>query len=124
MGALVITKDSWLGCSHQVAPGAGLANNGLASKLVVSGVEVMLAGDLDSVSIGATACPVVTDESKGTTKCSTTTVRTSGDATKLRVGGEAVLTEDAGGHTDGKPPPPPGPTYSVIDPRQTKLRTV
>ena len=40
------------------------------------------------------------------------------------VDGTPVLTEDTAGHTNGKPPPPPGPTYSVIDPRQTKLRTV
>lgn len=123
MGALVIAKDSWLGCTHQIAPGAGLANKGLASKLRVDGVQVMLAGDLASVSISATACPVVTDDSKGVAKCTTTTTRTAGDATKLLVDGVAVLTEDTAGHTNGKPPPPPGPTYSVIDPRQTKLRT-
>jgi hypothetical protein len=120
MGALVITKDSWLSCSHGPPPGANIANNGVPSKLRVDGVEVMLVGDLAGVAVSN--CPQ--PESSSTLPCEVAT-RTSGDAQKLTVGGTAVLTADTGGTTTGLPaPPPPAKGFLVTDPRQTRLRTV
>jgi hypothetical protein len=121
MAALVITKDSWLSCSHGPPPGANVANNGLPSKLKVDGVEVMLAGDL----AGATVSNCPQPNSSNSKACLAVVSRTSGDAQKLRVGGSAVLTDDTGGTTDGLPAPlPPAKGFSVSDPRQTKLMTV
>ncbi|MBH0053130.1 MULTISPECIES: hypothetical protein [unclassified Salinibacterium] len=121
MGKLVLTKSSLLVCSHPT-PGVGIANNGLASSLIVGGSPALLVGDLVGASVAG-----CTQATSNTTKPCTivVTVAAGSAATKLTVGGLAVLFDSAAGITDGLPVVvPPATNFSVSDAKQSKLRTV
>ena len=121
MARAVITKASWLSCSHGSAPVTSVGNNGLPAKLIVAGSAVMLAGDLAAATVSG--CPQPT--SSGSKPCSAVVSRTAGEASKLTVAGAAVLTDATAGATDGLPvPPPPATGFAVDDARQTKLKAV
>jgi len=90
----VLTASSTVSCGHP--PGAVPVQS--TAKLRVGTAAVLVKTDIDSKSTdGACGIPVPV---QGNKKCTTTTV-SQGMATKLTVGGNAVMLEGLLGSTDG-----------------------
>jgi hypothetical protein len=96
--ASVMTTGGEVKCGH--GPGKVTLGSG-ASKLQVNDKAVLLKNDVDAKKVSG--CTTVTDTSKSLQQCGEASVAT-GTASKLTVGGAAVLLESLKGKTDGKPP--------------------
>jgi hypothetical protein len=111
----VLTTASSVRCGHQGT--VGIASD---AKLKVGGNPVLRPSSIQGKDI--TAC--ITPDSNTATKCRRVALVTGGAASKLRVGGQAVVLESLTGSTDGLPPVPPGPGQPLgpVQAIQTKLR--
>ena len=89
---LVLTNASIITCSH-----AATALLTSSAKLKVSDSPVLLDGDPIPLKPGA-----CTQVGSGMTPCTTLTIAT-GQSTKLKVGGKAVLLQSITGSTNGSP---------------------
>jgi hypothetical protein len=94
----VLTVGSTLVCAHQGT--VTLVQS--QSLLKVAGNAVLVQGDVDGKTISGCATPV----SMTSKPCTTVVSMMLGTATKLKVGGKAVLLETAMGMTDGVTPAP------------------
>jgi hypothetical protein len=108
----VLTVASTLVCAHQ----GTISLSQSQTLLKVAGKSVLVQGDVDGKSISGCSTPT-TSSSK---PCMTAVSMTLGAATKLKVGGKAVLLETAMGITDGVPPG----LWSVQTAGQTKLDAI
>ncbi len=108
----VLNKGSAITCLHQgtVQLTAG------QTLLKVDGQAVLLQGDLE----GATISGCTTPASPASKPCTTVVSMSVGAATKLKVGGKAVLLDTAAGTTDGVTPVPTN-FWIVQSAKQTKL---
>jgi hypothetical protein len=102
----VLTTASEVGCGKQ-----GKANPRGESKLTVNGSPVLTKGGVAGQAISS--CGTVTNTS-GMKQCTTVAAVATGEATKLKVGGQAVLLDSLTGTTDGtgepgSPLPPASP---------------
>lgn len=94
----VLTTGSTVKCAHQGTVKLTASQN----KLKIGGKAVLVQGDLD----GATISGCTTPSSQSSSPCKSVTSMIQGAATKLKVGGMAVLLDTAMGLTDGVPPAP------------------
>lgn len=96
----VLTTDSDIQCPH--TPGQlqfGSVNN----KLKVQGKTVLLKSDILNALVSN--CPNVTSGTSSQ-QCLNVTNVTQGEASKLKVGGVAVMLDTLAGDTNGFPPKP------------------
>jgi hypothetical protein len=110
-----LTTASTVKCGHGGT--VGVASD---AKLKVAGNPLLRRSSIEGKDI--TACS--TPDSNTATKCRKVALVTAGEASKLRVGGQAVVLESLTGSTDGLPPVPPGPGQPLgpVQALQTKLR--
>jgi len=109
--ARVLTSAAVITCSHQT----GVVTVRASQQVLTAGRQaVLVRSDLDGAKIARCSND---DPSKGLTPCTTTGAPSAGLATNLSVGDEAVLTEEATGTTDSKPPG----TWAVHSPGQAVL---
>ena len=111
----VLTTASTVQCGH-----GGTVRIASDAKLEVGGNPVLRQSSIEGKNI--TAC--VTPDSNTATKCRKVALIAGGAASKLRVGGQAVVLESLTGSTDGLPAVPPGPGQPLgpVQAIQTKLR--
>lgn len=103
-GSHVLTADSIIHCPH--SPGK-LALTGITHKLTVQGKPVLVKADILATSVQG--CPNPTSSPPPSHTCTKINSVSSGEATKLKVGGVPVMLDTLAGLTDGFPPPPPPP---------------
>lgn len=109
--ALVLSGNAVIRCSHQGTVRATPSQQGLK----VDGTAVLVESDLTSATISGCTN---TDARAGQVPCASITSIVAGVATKLKVGGKAVVLEGASGITSSTPPG----TFSVSSAGQSKLR--
>ena len=114
--ASVLTTASRVACPH----GGAVSTSG-QSRLRVLDAPVLRQDGVAGRALDSN-CAVVTDPNTSTLKCATVAAVTAGQATKLKVGGAAVLLDTLAGTTNGTPPPT-GATLSATA-GQAKLRAV
>jgi hypothetical protein len=113
----VLTESSSISCDHPPTGGGPLVTTAAAvGPLKVAGATV-LCGSLAPTTIDP-GCSI--QPSQSTAPCIATTSQSGGTSAVLKVAGQAVLLETAGGETAGKPSP--GNTWSVKDANQTILK--
>ena len=112
----VLTQGSTLKCLHQ---GTVVLKAG-QTKLTVDGQAVLVEGDLDGAMISGCLTPNAPAATPPTKPCMTVVSVTTPAATKLKIGGKAVLLETAAGMTDGILPAPTN-LWKVETAGQTKL---
>lgn len=101
-------------CSH----GGTISFTSGSSKLTVGGAAVVVSGQEAGVTISA--CPAQTSSSPPVSSpCTVTSSATQGVSTKLTVGGQGVILDNAQGSTVN--PSVPGGTWSISAPGQSKL---
>jgi hypothetical protein len=118
----VLTIDSTITCPHG-GPGT-LTFPGVNNKLKVQGKSVLLTTDLtDPAKTMVSGCipPPPPPPSK---KCSLVKSITSGEASKLKVGGIPVLLDTLIGLTDGLPVPPDPTKDMTVTKVQNKLTAI
>jgi hypothetical protein len=113
----VLTEGSTVKCSHS---GSVQLKAG-QSHLKVGGKAVLIKGDLASSPISSCSTTLVT-ATPPSSPCLLTTSANGGEATKLKVGGVAVLLESVNGETSGIVAGTAQQTWSVTDVGQTKLK--
>ena len=91
--ATVLTTASQLACSH----GGSVTLTGGRSLLTVGGKPVL--ARLDVVGKGVSGC--ITPDTSSTKRCTMVTSLLAGESSRLSAGGQAVLTTEARGLTDG-----------------------
>jgi hypothetical protein len=91
--ATVLTTGSQLACSH----GGSVTLSGGRAALTVNGKPVL--ARLDVVGRTVSGCP--TPATSSSKPCTTVASLLAGESTRLTAGGQAVLTTDARGLTDG-----------------------
>jgi hypothetical protein len=111
-----LTTASSVQCGHGGT--VGIASD---AKLKVGGKPVLRRSSIQGKDI--TAC--ITPDSNTATKCRKVALVTGGEASKLQVGGQAVVLETLTGSTNGLPAVPPGPGQPLgpVQAVQTKLLT-
>lgn len=110
--AMVLTTGSRLGCSH----GGSVTLTGGRSALTVDGKPVLARLDV----LGAVVSGCGTPATSSTKPCTAVTSLIAGEATRLSVGGQKVLTTGARGLTDGVSADGPG-QWSVQSAGHSKL---
>lgn len=98
--ATVLTTGSQLSCSH----GGSVTLSGGRSVLTVAGNPVLARADV----VGKTVSGCATPATSSTKPCTTVTSLLLGEAMTLTAAGQAVLTTDARGLTDGVSASGPG----------------
>jgi hypothetical protein len=116
--ATALTTGSTIACPH-----GGTVSPSSSAKLSVSGQPVLLVNQVTSWSISP-SCSVLTNPQAGTKQCQNAVSESGGDATKLTVGGTAVLLDAAQVQTDGMPPAPPAGPIMILTAGQAKLQAV
>jgi hypothetical protein len=91
----VLTEESTVGCGHD--PGK-VATAGEA-RLTVNGHPVLTKQSVEGKAV--TGCGIVLDGTANNVKCLTVTSVDKTEATRLRIGGKAVLVDLLGGVTSG-----------------------
>src|SRR6266852_7198224 len=91
--ANALTTGSQISCAHQ-----GIASTTSSAKLTVGGNPVLLANGFSAWAIGG-----CTQVGTGLTPCAKIAAISVGQATKLSVGGVAVLFDSLVGTTNGSP---------------------
>lgn len=112
--AFVLTTSSRIVCGSQ-----GAVSTSGQAKLTVGGVPVLVKAGVAGKSLSG--CTVVTNASSGTKQCSTVASVSAGEATKLTVGGAAVMLDTLAGTADGLPTPGAMLTATA---NQSKLKAV
>jgi hypothetical protein len=115
----VLTTGSTLKCLHQGTVQLVASQQ----QLKVDGQAVLVEGDLDGAAIQGCVTPNAPAATPPTKPCMTVVSMASGAASKLKVGGKAVLLETAAGMTDGILPAPTN-LWNVASAGQTKLDTL
>ncbi|HZD96152.1 MAG TPA: hypothetical protein VE133_17965 [Candidatus Sulfotelmatobacter sp.] len=93
----VLTTGSNVTCGH-----AGTVSTSGSDKLKVSGNPALLKTGIASKSISSCATPAASDVSGPTAiPCSTVSSVATGEATKLKISGAAVMLDTLTGQTDG-----------------------
>ncbi|MCX4821038.1 hypothetical protein OG883_14165 [Streptomyces sp. NBC_01142] len=95
--AYVVTTASTVGCGH--LPGAGNVRAAGSAKLRIGGHPVLRKTEL--VGSAVTVCGTTESSSPPFVKCLTVKSVTTGEALKLKAGGDPVLLDTLGGTTDG-----------------------
>ena len=93
--ANVMTTKGTLACSH-----GGKATLTSSAKLKIQGAAVLLYSDVIGWPIALCA---QTDASNSQVPCTAVQSPSAGQSKKLKVGGVAVVLDDLGGQTNGKP---------------------
>lgn len=112
----LLTEGSTIKCSHQGTVQAVASQ----TQLHIDGKSVLVHGDLDGASISG--CSTPDDLSHGMQPCRKVASMMIGAATKMKIGGKAVLLETANGLTDGLPAG--ANLWSVQSAGQTKLSAI
>ena len=92
----VMTTASTVQCAH-----GGAVSTSSTARLQVAGNAALLRPGVQGMAVSAACTVQNTDKTK---KCTSVTSVTTGEASKLRAGGQAVLLETLAGTTDGVPP--------------------
>jgi hypothetical protein len=111
--AFALTTKSTIECPHK-----GTVTPSSSAKLMAGGKPVLLKNQWEGWAIEG--CTTVEEPSKSITKCKTVLSESGGDATKLSVGGVAVLLGSAEAITSGTP----GPYKMTIQAGESKLQAV
>jgi hypothetical protein len=112
-GQAVLTAASTVQCAHS---GTVVADK--TTRLRVSKQAVLLA---DAAGKDITGCIVTDDTSHGIKKCRKVSSVTTGQSSKLTVGGTSVVLAILAGLSDGMPPPTGVPLLPAVA-NQTRLR--
>jgi hypothetical protein len=117
--AFALTTASTISCPH-----AGSVTPTSPAKLSVGGNQVLLTNQVSSWSILLCSVPTNPASTPPTKQCLKVVSETGGDATKLTVGGVAVLLDSAVAQSDGAPPAPPAGPPVAVTAGQSKLQAV
>lgn len=112
----VLTTKSDVSCGHE----GTVAVTGLP-RLRIDGGQVLVKTGVATKAVASCATPL--DTNTGSKPCTTVTGVSSGEASKLRVDGQAVLTKALGGETDGSVSSTTPQLLLSAMPKQTLLRT-
>src|SRR5947209_7123724 len=107
-GSNVLTTASIIHCPHN----GKLLFAGVDHKLKVLGKLVLMKSDIENATVSTMmpdTCTMTDSTNPPTKKCTQVASVTGGEATKLKVGGVAVMLMATTGYTNGYPPPPPPP---------------
>jgi hypothetical protein len=91
----ILTEASTVMCGH----GGTVATAGF-SKLQVNGSAVLLKTGIAGKSVSST-CGTPNDSNSGSKQCTSVAEVSSGEASKLKAGGQPVMLETLAGSTDG-----------------------
>jgi hypothetical protein len=93
----VLTEESTVGCGH----GPGKVATAGEARLTVNGHPVLTKQSVEGKAVTATPCGIVLDGTTNNVKCLQVTSVDNTEATRLRIGGKAVLVDPLGGATNG-----------------------
>ena len=95
----VLISSSNVTCGHVLPPKLGKVQVSSSAKLRVNGQPVLLKSSIENKTVAG--CATVPDPNTGAKPCTTVTAVSTGEATKLKVGGKAVILDTLTGDTDG-----------------------